>query len=215
MDLVHSDVVRTWLVVLVAGVALGLVGIYWAARQSRRRWGKVTSTSSGDGASRAGEVTSSRDRDTPAIVKSAGMVALLWAWITGLVFVPLGGLLALLNFELEHAPIAGLVAVCASTSGLVLAVLLGVTAFRLVRRRAEPQRTQALVRFCYAHHAGVWLSLSLMTATAADASEAVVAAGLLAIPCGLGMWVAHRVQRAQAAAEALPKEEPDLSASDA
>lgn len=202
------EVFQSWLAVLAVSLVVPLAALLWVARSFRSRWGKVSSTASaGDGAFRSAEVTTSRDGDTPAAVRVAAIAAITWAVITGLVFVPLGGLLALMNFELEHAPIAGVVALCATFSGLVLAIALAMIAFRLVRRRADAQMTRWVAGFCHAHHGAVWLSFSIMVVTSSEReSEVLGAAVLLAIPCGLGMLLARQVQRAQVIVDALPKE---------
>ncbi len=199
-------VFQTWLLVLGAAVITGIGGVVFSADPARRRWGNVAEREpAGDGAYRAGDVTRERPRGTPPSVRLASIGAVTWGFITLLVFVPAGGLLALASFDFSASSALGTTSLILSASGLALGLALVASAFRLVRRHPDAaDGARKIARFCYVHHAAVWVGFSV-AAIALEADSALGVVLALAVPCALGAVVAHQVQRAADVLEAIDR----------
>jgi len=189
---------------LVPATIVGLLAL-----ATRDRWGvdRVAVASAG-GAYRGG-ATAQVARTMPPRVALAAMLALGWAAVTGLVFVPAGGALVLVSLDGGRGALAA-PTLAIVLSGLVHAVALGFAGVGLAVRSATAadvaRRTAAYARF---HHAAVFVVFSLAV-LALEPSAVAVLAGL-AVPCGLGWMVARALDAAARHLAALPEDEAPFS----
>lgn len=202
------DGLNVWLAILGGTVTLGLIGVLVASHVGRWRWGKQVSTeSAGAGAYREGEVHREQPRGTPSSVRLAAIAAVTWGAITLLVFVPAGGMLAIVSGERGTAGVLGLFSFVAALSGVALAIALMVNAFRLVRRdEGVADAGLGTARFCFIHHAVVFGGFSIAGASFHDTAFTMMA---LAVPCGIGMLVGAQLRSASIEVREIDRLERD------
>lgn len=185
---------------LVPATIVGLLAL-----ATRDRWGvdRVAVASAG-GAYRGGATTQVA-RTMPPRVALAAVIALGWAAVTGLVFVPAGGALVLVSLDGGRGALAA-PTLAIVLSGLVHAVALGFAGVGLAVRSATAadvaRRTAAYARF---HHVAVFVVFSLAVLALEPSAWAVLAA--LAVPCGLGWLVGRALDAAGRDLAALPEGE--------
>lgn len=195
---------ETWLALFVGSAALVAVALLAQGVAARGRWGWIERPAGelGEGAYRRAHTSETKARPAPLDIVSGAVVASVWGIITLFVFVPAGGLCAVIVSEQPGASLAVLFSAAAALSGLLLAGALVVVSQRLVRRGDDSiDDALRVVRFSHAHHVAVFLGFGLMAAVMeAAALPAYLLA--LAIPCGAGL-AAGQVLRvtAQRAAE--------------
>jgi hypothetical protein len=182
-----EGVLWAWLAVLGIGLVLSLavVGSVW--RASRHRWGfrQRGSVRVGTGAYREARLPLLERRGVPVGVGIAAVMTVGWSVITGLVFVPLGGLLALAAGLAGH-PVGALIALGVAFSGGATSLWMTRAAMGAMRR--EPSADRGAIGLGLAHHVAVWIAVSWI-ASRMGGAELVPWAGLLAVPCGIGLVI--------------------------
>lgn len=173
------------------GAALWMVGQSFRAR---RRWGTTEGPvhEAGDGGYRSAPVRSEVLLGTPRLVTVGAVLASVWGAITLLLFVPAGLVLTAASAQESGGEAWLLVlSLCASLSGVVVALGLLAASHGLVRRsRLSVERAILVARYSHIHHAVIW-GAGFAVALVLDSHFAPAAFVGLALPCGMGLFVGH------------------------
>lgn len=169
---------------------------------TRDRWGVDRVPVSSAGGAYRGGATSRVARRIPACIAAASALALVWAAVTGLVFVPAGGALVLIAVDGGAGALAAFT-LAIVISGLVHAIALAAAGSALaVRSALAVERARRTATYARVHHTAVLLGFA--AAVVARTDEPLAALAALAVPCAVGWLVAYALDAASRELAALP-----------